>query len=79
MQVGKAEGLGTDQEHHRIASLDEKNWLLGNINQTGYFRVNYDVRNWKLLIDQLIRNYKVISVSNRAGLIDDAFNLARCT
>ncbi|XP_048358187.1 thyrotropin-releasing hormone-degrading ectoenzyme [Sphaerodactylus townsendi] len=69
--------VSNKSEHHRIASLDEKNWLLGNINQTGYFRVNYDVRNWKLLIDQLIRNYKVISVSNRAGLIDDAFNLAR--
>ncbi|KAF7238055.1 Thyrotropin-releasing hormone-degrading ectoenzyme, partial [Varanus komodoensis] len=63
-------------EHHRIASFSEGNWLLGNINQTGYFRVNYDIRNWRLLIDQLMRNHKVISVSNRASLIDDAFNLA---
>ncbi|XP_015272510.1 PREDICTED: thyrotropin-releasing hormone-degrading ectoenzyme [Gekko japonicus] len=69
--------VSNKSEHHRIASLDERSWLLGNINQTGYFRVNYDVRNWRLLIDQLMRNHKVISVSNRAGLIDDAFNLAR--
>ncbi|XP_042326717.1 thyrotropin-releasing hormone-degrading ectoenzyme [Sceloporus undulatus] len=69
--------VSNKSEHHRISSLNEGNWLLGNINQTGYFRVNYDIRNWKLLIDQLLRNHKVISVSNRAGLIDDAFNLAR--
>ncbi|XP_077194949.1 thyrotropin-releasing hormone-degrading ectoenzyme isoform X2 [Paroedura picta] len=69
--------VSNKSEHHRIASLDERNWLLGNINQTGYFRVNYNIRNWRLLIDQLTRNHKVISVSNRAGLIDDAFNLAR--
>nr|XP_056702487.1 thyrotropin-releasing hormone-degrading ectoenzyme [Euleptes europaea] len=69
--------VSNKSEHHRIASLDERSWMLGNINQTGYFRVNYDVRNWKMLIDQLMRNHKVISVSNRAGLIDDAFNLAR--
>ncbi|XP_062989937.1 thyrotropin-releasing hormone-degrading ectoenzyme [Elgaria multicarinata webbii] len=69
--------VSNKSEHHRIASLNEGSWLLGNINQTGYFRVNYDIRNWRLLIDQLMRNHKVISVSNRASLIDDAFNLAR--
>ncbi|XP_044305748.1 thyrotropin-releasing hormone-degrading ectoenzyme [Varanus komodoensis] len=69
--------VSNKSEHHRIASFSEGNWLLGNINQTGYFRVNYDIRNWRLLIDQLMRNHKVISVSNRASLIDDAFNLAR--
>lgn len=87
--------------------MDERSWLLANINQTGYFRVNYDLHNWKLLIQQLhsghqvpphslpvascltscfpfsslmkpaYRFFQVISVGNRAGLIDDAFNLAR--
>ncbi|XP_029858880.1 thyrotropin-releasing hormone-degrading ectoenzyme isoform X2 [Aquila chrysaetos chrysaetos] len=69
--------VSNKSEHHRIPALDEASWLLGNINQTGYFRVNYDTRNWRLLINQLTRNHEVISVSNRAGLIDDAFNLAR--
>ncbi|XP_004386516.2 thyrotropin-releasing hormone-degrading ectoenzyme [Trichechus manatus latirostris] len=69
--------VSNKSEHHRITSLDKGNWLLGNINQTGYFRVNYDLRNWRLLIEQLIRNHEVLSVSNRAGLIDDAFSLAR--
>ncbi|XP_023682625.1 thyrotropin-releasing hormone-degrading ectoenzyme [Paramormyrops kingsleyae] len=64
-------------ESHKISLMDESMWLLGNINQTGYFRVNYDLQNWKLLIKQLLKNPTVISVGNRAGLIDDVFNLAR--
>ncbi|XP_055986764.1 thyrotropin-releasing hormone-degrading ectoenzyme isoform X2 [Sorex fumeus] len=69
--------VSNKSEHHRITSFNKGSWLLGNINQTGYFRVNYDLRNWRLLIEQLIRNHEVLSVSNRAGLIDDAFSLAR--
>ncbi|XP_034382227.1 thyrotropin-releasing hormone-degrading ectoenzyme-like [Cyclopterus lumpus] len=64
-------------ETHRVGQMDDTTWLLGNINQTGYFRVNYDIQNWKLLIQQLHNNPQIISVGNRAGLIDDAFNLAR--
>ncbi|XP_034018998.1 LOW QUALITY PROTEIN: thyrotropin-releasing hormone-degrading ectoenzyme [Thalassophryne amazonica] len=64
-------------ETHRIGQMGDDMWLLGNINQTGYFRVNYDFQNWKLLIQQLHTNPQIISVGNRAGLIDDAFNLAR--
>ncbi|XP_028255693.1 thyrotropin-releasing hormone-degrading ectoenzyme-like [Parambassis ranga] len=64
-------------ETHMMGPMDDNTWLLGNINQTGYFRVNYDLQNWKLLIQQLHSNPQIISVGNRAGLIDDAFNLAR--
>ncbi|XP_030641461.1 thyrotropin-releasing hormone-degrading ectoenzyme-like [Chanos chanos] len=64
-------------ETHKVGKLDEETWLLGNINQTGYFRVNYDLHNWRLLIEQLMTNPTIISVGNRAGLIDDVFNLAR--
>ncbi|XP_069758954.1 thyrotropin-releasing hormone-degrading ectoenzyme-like [Narcine bancroftii] len=69
--------INNKTEHHQINKLDESSWFLGNLNQTGYFRVNYDLRNWRLLIEQLMIKPKVISVGNRAGLIDDAFNLAR--
>ncbi|XP_067110844.1 LOW QUALITY PROTEIN: thyrotropin-releasing hormone-degrading ectoenzyme-like [Osmerus mordax] len=64
-------------ETHRVGRMEEDTWLLGNINQTGYFRVNYDLHNWMLLIGQLMTNPEMISVGNRAGLIDDVFNLAR--
>ncbi|XP_068162940.1 thyrotropin-releasing hormone-degrading ectoenzyme-like [Antennarius striatus] len=83
--VGNRSSLGSESliwvnnrtETHRIGRMDDNTWLLGNINQTGYFRVNYDLHNWKLLIQQLHTDHRVISVGNRAGLIDDAFNLAR--
>ncbi|AWO98339.1 putative thyrotropin-releasing hormone-degrading ectoenzyme, partial [Scophthalmus maximus] len=69
--------INNKTETHRVGQMDDSTWLLGNINQTGYFRVNYDLQNWKLLIQQLHTSPQIISVGNRAGLIDDAFNLAR--
>uniref|UniRef100_A0A672FBH4 Aminopeptidase n=1 Tax=Salarias fasciatus TaxID=181472 RepID=A0A672FBH4_SALFA len=69
--------INNKTEIHRVGQMDDGSWLIGNINQTGYFRVNYDLQNWKLLIQQLHTNPQIISVGNRAGLIDDAFNLAR--
>ncbi|XP_060759718.1 thyrotropin-releasing hormone-degrading ectoenzyme-like [Neoarius graeffei] len=64
-------------ETHRVGCIGEETWLLGNINQMGYFRVNYDLHNWRLLIQQLMINPTIISVENRAGLMDDVFSLAR--
>ncbi|XP_043934238.1 aminopeptidase Ey-like [Protopterus annectens] len=52
-------------------------WLLLNINMTGYYRVNYDTGNWERLLNQLNTNHSVIPVINRAQIITDAFNLAR--
>ncbi|KAL4641471.1 thyrotropin-releasing hormone-degrading ectoenzyme-like [Arapaima gigas] len=69
--------LSNKTELHAMNRMEEGSWLLGNINQTGYFRVNYDLHNWRLLLEQLMKNPQIISVGNRAGLIDDAFNLAR--
>ncbi|XP_051974431.1 thyrotropin-releasing hormone-degrading ectoenzyme-like [Xyrauchen texanus] len=69
--------LSNKTEIHKVSHMNRDTWLLGNINQTGYFRVNYDLHNWRLLIQQLMTNPTIISVGNRAGLIDDVFNLAR--
>ena len=43
----------------------------------GYYRVNYDEKNWKLIIKQLNEDHTKIHVINRAQIIDDALNLAR--
>lgn len=53
-------------------------WYLVNVNQTGYYRVNYDLDNWKKLTEQLeMRNgHLVFDVKNRAQILDDSFNLA---
>ncbi|XP_016530057.1 alanyl (membrane) aminopeptidase-like b isoform X1 [Poecilia formosa] len=52
-------------------------WILVNINTTGYYRVNYNVENWDRLLWQLETNPSRIPLMNRAQLVDDAFNLAR--
>lgn len=55
----------------------ETDWVLANLNVTGYYRVNYDSHNWERLITQLTSDHQVISVLNRGQIIDDAFTLAR--
>ncbi|XP_020790682.2 LOW QUALITY PROTEIN: aminopeptidase N-like [Boleophthalmus pectinirostris] len=52
-------------------------WVLANVNVTGYYRVNYDLGNWERLFIQLNKNHQLIPLDNRAQIIDDAFNLAR--
>lgn len=55
----------------------DSDWMLLNVNQVGYYRVNYDLQNWILLIEQLNNDHKQISTINRAQLLDDLFELAR--
>jgi aminopeptidase N len=52
-------------------------WIIGNIQHAGFYRVNYDQENWKMLIKQLNEDHKLIERINRAELIDDAFNLGK--
>ncbi|XP_077084022.1 aminopeptidase N isoform X3 [Siphateles boraxobius] len=55
----------------------DTDWVLANLNITGFYRVNYDSHNWERLFTQLTLDHKVISVLNRGQIIDDAFHLAR--
>ncbi|NWI98005.1 AMPN Aminopeptidase, partial [Pitta sordida] len=57
--------------------ISSPNWLLLNLNVSGYFRVNYNQENWDQLLNQLSTNHQVLPLINRAQIIDDAFNLAR--
>jgi aminopeptidase N len=49
------------------------------ISFTGFYRVNYDLRNWRLLTEYLMDrdHFTQIGIINRAQLLDDALNLAR--
>jgi len=49
------------------------------ISFTGFYRVNYDLRNWRLLTEYLMdrEHFTQIGIINRAQLLDDALNLAR--
>lgn len=58
--------------------LGADDWLIVNKQERGYYRVNYDEDNWRLIIDYLnTADYSKISRLNRAQLIDDSFHLAR--
>ncbi|XP_024886909.1 thyrotropin-releasing hormone-degrading ectoenzyme-like [Temnothorax curvispinosus] len=54
--------------------LSKDDWIILNLQQIGYYRVNYDAENWRRIACYLnSENYKNIHVVNRAQIIDDAF------
>lgn len=53
-------------------------WIKANVNQSGYYRVNYDQRLWDAIITQLMSKHTAFSPADRASLLDDAFTLSRC-
>ena len=62
----------------RITGLPESDeWVIFNNLQTGYYKVNYDLNNWKRIGNQLKTNYSKIATLNRAQVIDDSLDLAR--
>ncbi|KAK8402067.1 hypothetical protein O3P69_001275 [Scylla paramamosain] len=68
---------GEEPQTYEVTVPDSSHWVIFNILQSAYYRVNYDEANWKLLALQLRKNHHVIHAINRAQIIDDAFNLAR--
>ncbi|XP_072939565.1 aminopeptidase N-like [Epargyreus clarus] len=60
-----------------IPGFSRADWYIVNKQQTGYYRVNYDVQNWRALANVLSNSHTTIHLLNRAQIIDDAFNLAR--
>lgn len=55
----------------------DDSWYIGNIQHSGWYRVDYDQNNWNLLIEQLNTDHKLINPVHRAQLLDDSFNLGR--
>ena len=51
--------------------------LIVNVQQTGFYRVNYDQHNWGLISAALLTEHQTFHRINRAQLMDDALNLAR--
>ncbi|XP_029160312.1 aminopeptidase N-like isoform X2 [Nylanderia fulva] len=61
----------------KILHLNENEWIIANIQQSGYYRVNYDPENWRKIAHYLNSDeYTNIHVLNRAQIIDDAFYFA---
>uniref|UniRef100_A0A8C7KEE1 Aminopeptidase n=1 Tax=Oncorhynchus kisutch TaxID=8019 RepID=A0A8C7KEE1_ONCKI len=70
-------GLVQQQIWLEDKTVTGNNWILANLNVSGYYRVNYDNTNWERLLVVLSSHHESIPVINRAQLVDDAFNLAR--
>ncbi|XP_008823498.1 aminopeptidase Q [Nannospalax galili] len=58
-------------------SDSDHDWVILNLNMTGYYRVNYDKLGWKKLNQQLENDPKAIPVIHRLQLMSDAFTLSK--
>lgn len=58
------------------AQIRETDWLLLNKQSFGYYRINYDEKNWKLIIKSLIDRPSKFHVRNRAQLMHDAYRFS---
>ncbi|XP_077562551.1 aminopeptidase N-like [Haemaphysalis longicornis] len=52
-------------------------WILINNKFASYYKVNYDVHNWDLIIRQLLWNHTYVDPLNRAQIQNDLFDLAK--
>ncbi len=57
-------------------------WVLVNVNITGYYRVNYDTENWERLLNQLTENHEVKTQRHVSEITDpvliNTFNHIYC-
>jgi len=60
-----------------LDDISNEEAVIANVQQTGFYRVNYDVQNWGLIAGSLEEDHTRIHRMNRAQIIDDALNLAR--
>ncbi|KAE8751994.1 hypothetical protein FOCC_FOCC001157 [Frankliniella occidentalis] len=60
-----------------IDLADNSDWLLVNADRREFFRVNYDIRNWKMLGDYMLEYHQLVETVARAMLVDDALALSR--
>ncbi|XP_047509219.1 glutamyl aminopeptidase isoform X1 [Pieris napi] len=59
-----------------ISLSDDEKLLKINNNQMGYYRVNYPLDMWSQIIEQLKVKSNMLTISDRAHLLDDAFALS---
>ncbi|KAG5671182.1 hypothetical protein PVAND_001393 [Polypedilum vanderplanki] len=60
-----------------IIPIDDADWVKVNKDQIGYYRVNYDKSMWESLNEALKADINVMSVLDRAHLLNDVFSLAQ--
>ncbi|XP_008559728.2 thyrotropin-releasing hormone-degrading ectoenzyme [Microplitis demolitor] len=69
--------LAQSRENLTIYGIHKDDWVIFNIQQSGFYRVNYDHENWKRIADYLhTNNFYKIDAKNRAQFIDDLYYFA---
>nr|XP_042907730.1 uncharacterized protein LOC107439767 isoform X3 [Parasteatoda tepidariorum] len=64
-------------DHQKIKfTLNSTEWVKFNINQTGFYVVNYSRTDWQKLIELMHSNHEVLTPSDRSNLLFDSFLLA---
>ncbi|XP_070496290.1 aminopeptidase N-like [Chironomus tepperi] len=61
------------QVSQTLISYNPNNWIVMNIDQVGYYRVDYDTTLWNGIINQLLVNHTVINPINRAVLQNEFY------
>ncbi|XP_067216466.1 aminopeptidase N-like isoform X2 [Linepithema humile] len=73
--VNKSFWLSPQKSVTLSENFKENDWIIVNLQQTGYYRVNYNTENWLELAKYMnSTKYINIHVLNRAQIIDDAFH-----
>ncbi|KAH8244401.1 hypothetical protein KR026_008425 [Drosophila bipectinata] len=62
---------------HLNLTLPQGDWVIFNLQALGYYRVEYDEHNLKLLAKALFNNFRSIHVLNRAQIVSDVLFLRR--
>lgn len=76
---GSPQNVKNDWMNRTSVTFDwpDNEWIKVNYKQYGFYRVNYEKENWDELSKVLKTNRETLTSSDRASLIDDAFNLAK--
>jgi len=75
-QVVEEVWMHTTDEFVDVTVPADVEWIKFNVDQRGFYRVNYPIQQWKIFSDLLTANHKVLSASDRTHLISDVFALA---
>ncbi|XP_070557594.1 aminopeptidase N-like [Ptychodera flava] len=60
----------------QMTGVTSDDWVLFNVHNVGYYRVNYEPENWEKLAQQLLTEHKVIPIRSRTELLSDSFTLS---
>ncbi|XP_070557699.1 aminopeptidase N-like isoform X2 [Ptychodera flava] len=60
-----------------LSMASASDWVVVNLNQVGFYRVNYDDENWNRLAEQLKTDHDVIPAQTRTALMDDCFKISQ--